>query len=158
MREEIKTSRYNSKFQIIAVSLVGLILIIFTAQLLKSLDNIVQIDLSRLTNIARILIAGATAFGVYMSWKEDKRYKYYLTKDSIIIQKTIFGKLREDIYNARNITSISVKQSAMGVKNNYGTLIINSDKLYNNQSIFLNNIVDPKQVADKVNNFLGNNH
>ncbi len=158
MREEIKTSKYNTKFQIITVSVVGLILLIFTSQLMKAMDNIVPLDLSKLVNIARILVIAATSFGVYMSWKEDKRYKYFLTKDSIIIQKTIFGKLREDIYNARNITSISVKQSAMGVKNNYGTLIINSDKLYNNQSIFLNNIVDPKQVADRVNNFLGNNH
>ena len=154
MREEIKTSTYNTKFQIIIVIVVGVILTIFTAQLLRAIDELIPIDLSRLTNLARLLIITATAFGAYMTRQEDKRYKYYFTKDSIIIQRSRFGKLSEDIYNSRNITSISVKQSAMGVKNNYGTLIINSDKLYNNQSIFLKNIMNPKQVADRVNEFL----
>lgn len=154
MRQEIKTSKTQTKFEMAGVGLAGLLLFIFTTQIFRALDSLIPFDISGITAIFRIIVAGTTIFAVYMTWQNDKRYRYFLTDDSIIISRSKFGRLNEDTYTSRNITSISVKQSMFGVKNNYGTIIINSDKLYNNQSIFLKNIMNPKQVADRVNEFL----
>jgi hypothetical protein len=154
MRQEIKTSKTQTKFEMAGVGIAGLVLFIFTSQIFKALDSLIPIDISLVTTIFRIIVAGTTIFAVYMTWQNDKRYRYFITDDSIIISRSKFGRLNEDTYTSRNITSISVKQSMFGVKNNYGTIIINSDKLYNNQSIQLKNIINPKEVADKINEFL----
>jgi hypothetical protein len=154
MRQEINTSRTQTKFEMVGVGIAGLLLFIFTTQIFRALDSLIPFDISLATTIFRIIVTLVTIFGIYMTWQNDKRYRYFLTDDSIIISRSKFGRLNEDTYTSRNITSISVKQSMFGVKNNYGTIVINSDKLYNNQSIQLKNIFNPKEVADKINDFL----
>ncbi|MFO0920480.1 MAG: hypothetical protein U0451_02300 [Candidatus Saccharimonadales bacterium] len=154
MREEIKTSTTQTAYEMIAVGVIGLLILVFASNIMSALNDLIPLDLTRLTNIFRLIIIIATLWGVYITRRNDRLYKYYMTDDSIIISKKRLGRLSEDTYSAKNITSISVRQSRFGVNGNYGTLIINSDKLYDNQSIQLRNVVNPRQVADRVNEFI----
>ena len=45
--------------------------------------------------IFRIIVAGTTIFAVYMTWQNDKRYRYFITDDSIIIDPSSMSIFKE---------------------------------------------------------------
>jgi hypothetical protein len=152
MNQTIEKSLQPVKFQLAVLGVSGFLLSLFASRLIRAFDDVVtDIDLSGLAKISWLLVIGFTILAMILAWINSKSAVYELTKDSIIIGGSgLSGASNKKVYSVLHVTSVSVKQTWFGRKYNYGRVIVNMDRLEDNRTLRLVNIIDPGKVADQI--------
>lgn len=156
-KHEIKT---NSDIMMIKVGLVGfisLVLFILCNILLSGFRSLSPIETPVIGALLRITLAFLAFMTVFVTWREDKKIKYFLQDQSLIIQKkSIMGSGRKQIIplDKSHITTLEITQSSLGRKLDYGTIVLEVDRYSQMEHYELDKIDDPQSVLKLIQNQL----
>ncbi len=141
-----KRSEMPMMIQLIVVGISGIFLFIFASQLFRAFDNVLPFDTSALTALARFIMFGLLLVALGIVYLNSKKVSYYMTKDSIAVVKGGFGSKNKRIYGLDNVTGMSMGQSFLGTKMNYGWVTVELSMMTSAETIQLTNLENPDKV------------
>jgi uncharacterized membrane protein YdbT with pleckstrin-like domain len=146
----LKRSEMPMMIQLIVVGITGILLFIFASQLFRAIDNVLPFDTSALTALARFIMFGLLVVALIIVYLNSKKVSYYMTKDSIAVVRGAFGAKNKRVYGLDNVTGMSMNQSFLGSKMNYGNVTVELSMMTSAETIQLTNLDDPERVLEHI--------
>ena len=139
--------------QLISAFLGGMIIFVVSSFVLRKINKAIILEINDLILLVRVIVLAGTLFAMLLTWVQSKKQTYTLTEDSIILGKGGLMKSRK-MYMFKNVNSLAVRQSMLGLRYGYGDVIINMDRLENSVEVRLRSVENPQQVADEIHSHM----
>lgn len=146
-KTELKTSSVPVKIQMLCIGIAGLVLLLFATSLFRAFDDFVSFDASGLTRFIRWIVVIVVVLALFTAYKNSKKTSYFITKDSLIIERGYFGAKQKNIYDIGHVTGINMNQSALGARMGYGTVVLDLSIMTKAKKIKLSGVENPEQVV-----------
>lgn len=147
MKVPIKKSPQLKQFRMIAVSIVALVLVLFTSQILRFIGGLAAVEMPALGLLIRLLVIMIGVLAVLVTWLQDRSTAYELDDNKLIITKGILSGRQQIIsLNPETVLNIELHQSLLGSKLDYGVITIEMAHSGGTAVYELRNIAAPHSI------------